>query len=104
MAPLKWTVDPRDWERPPAATIVGRVLLAARPDGVVLLHDGGGDRAASVAALRSLLVALPRVGLTFAEPSHPQVAKPAPSAQPSAQPTPPPTAPPAPTATASPSP
>lgn len=71
MVPLKWTVDPRDWERPPARLIVGRVLLAARPGSIVLLHDGGGDRRESWAALRSLLVALPRLGLTFAEPQEP---------------------------------
>lgn len=71
MTPLKWTVDPRDWERPLAHLIVGRVLLAARPGSVILLHDGGGDRRESVAALRSLLVALPRIGLTFAEPQPP---------------------------------
>lgn len=71
MVPLKWTIDPRDWERPPARVIVSRVLTAARPGGVLLLHDGGGDRSQTWAALRSLLVALPRIGLTFAEPSSP---------------------------------
>lgn len=75
MTPLKWTVDPRDWERPPAHLIVGRVLLDARPGSVILLHDGGGDRRETVAALQSLLVALPRLGLTFAEPHAPAAAR-----------------------------
>jgi peptidoglycan/xylan/chitin deacetylase (PgdA/CDA1 family) len=35
-----WTVDPRDWEGPPAETIRDRVLAGVRPDGIVLLHDG----------------------------------------------------------------
>jgi peptidoglycan/xylan/chitin deacetylase (PgdA/CDA1 family) len=71
MATLKWNVDPRDWERPPAHVIVGRVLRDARPGSIVLLHDGGGDRRATALALRSLLVALPRLGLRFAEPTAP---------------------------------
>ncbi|MDX6225984.1 MAG: peptidoglycan-N-acetylglucosamine deacetylase, partial [Frankiales bacterium] len=69
MTPLKWTVDPRDWQRPAARVIVARVLEAARPGSIVLMHDGGGDRRTSAAALRSLLVLLPRMGLRFAEPT-----------------------------------
>ena len=97
MVPLKWTIDPRDWERPPARLIVGRVLATARPGGILLLHDGGGDRRETLAALRSLLVALPRIGLTFAEP-HP----PAPPRPPAPSPSPQPTAAPTPSATPSP--
>ncbi|MFA5844257.1 MAG: polysaccharide deacetylase family protein [Coriobacteriia bacterium] len=46
-----WTVDPEDWSRPGAATIVKRVLELVRPGGVVLLHDGGGDRTQTIQAL-----------------------------------------------------
>lgn len=91
MVPLKWTVDPRDWERPPARVIVSRVLAAARPGGIVLLHDGGGDRRQSLVALRSLLVALPRIGLQFADPVPPPVPRapaPTPVPSPSPEPTP----------------
>ena len=54
-------VDPNDWERPPAATIVARVLAQVNdpdPDKrgqIVLLHDGGGDRSQTVAALPVLI-------------------------------------------------
>jgi peptidoglycan/xylan/chitin deacetylase (PgdA/CDA1 family) len=71
MASLKWTVDPRDWELPRARDIVARVLTAARPGSVILLHDGGGDRNRTVAALRALLNLLPRNGLQIAEPLAP---------------------------------
>ncbi|MER7455452.1 polysaccharide deacetylase family protein [Micromonospora sp. NPDC126480] len=60
MRSLHWTVDPRDWGKPPAATISKRVHGAVRPGGVVLLHDGGGDRAATLAACPALITDLKR--------------------------------------------
>ncbi|RIV38881.1 polysaccharide deacetylase family protein [Micromonospora radicis] len=60
MRSLHWTVDPKDWARPTAATIEKRVERAARPGAVVLLHDGGGNRAATLAACRKLIAALKR--------------------------------------------
>lgn len=62
LIPLHWTVDPRDWSRPGKAAIVTRVLNQLRPDGIVLLHDGGGDRSETVAALRQLLGELAAAG------------------------------------------
>ena len=47
-----WSVDPTDWE--PGATakaIARRVLSAVRPGSIVELHDAGGDRSATLAAL-----------------------------------------------------
>lgn len=46
-------IDPNDWRSPPADEIVRRVVQAAK-DGkgnVVLLHDSGGDRSSTVAAI-----------------------------------------------------
>jgi peptidoglycan-N-acetylglucosamine deacetylase len=37
-----WTVDPRDWEDPPATAVRDRVLQDVRPNSTVLLHDGSG--------------------------------------------------------------
>ncbi|WP_370368932.1 polysaccharide deacetylase family protein [Catenulispora sp. GP43] len=61
-----WTVDPRDWSRPGTAAIRDRVLGHVRPGSVVLLHDGGGDRSQTVAALGGILKALKARGYTFA--------------------------------------
>lgn len=58
MASIGWVVDPRDWAKPPTATIVARVRASAAPGVIVLMHDGGGDRSRSVAALRILLPGL----------------------------------------------
>ncbi|MET9670028.1 polysaccharide deacetylase family protein [Streptomyces sp. NPDC006475] len=55
MEPLAWTVDTLDWTEPGTRTIVRRVMEGAGPGVVVLSHDAGGDRAQSVAALRSYL-------------------------------------------------
>jgi peptidoglycan/xylan/chitin deacetylase (PgdA/CDA1 family) len=61
-----WTVDPADW-RPgvTADQLVWRVLAAVRPGGIVLLHDGGGSRSATVAALPAIIDGLRRLGLTL---------------------------------------
>jgi peptidoglycan/xylan/chitin deacetylase (PgdA/CDA1 family) len=66
-----WSVDPGDWRRPGAAAIVSGVLSHARPGAVVIMHDGGGDRSQTVAALPGIinglrkrhygLVSLPRL-------------------------------------------
>ena len=70
LTPLKWTVDPRDWSRPGARAILGVTLARLRPGGVLLLHDGGGSRDQTVAALARLLVLLPKLHYTYATP-HP---------------------------------
>lgn len=57
-------IDPNDWQRPPANLIVQRVLEGAADNDpstagqIVLLHDAGGDRTQTVAALPVLIDAL----------------------------------------------
>ncbi|MEV7231525.1 polysaccharide deacetylase family protein [Polymorphospora sp. NPDC051019] len=56
MASIDWDVDPRDWEKKTRASeITERVLKKARPGSIVLLHDGGGDRAATLDACAGLI-------------------------------------------------
>lgn len=62
---MLWDIDPNDWKRPPTATIVSRVLSAARPGAVVLMHDGGGDRSNTVAALPTIITKLLKAGYHF---------------------------------------
>lgn len=61
-----WDVDPQDWRRPGAAAITVDVAHSIHPGSVVLLHDGGWDRAETVRALESLLSALSALGYRFA--------------------------------------
>ncbi|WP_380284575.1 polysaccharide deacetylase family protein [Kitasatospora purpeofusca] len=70
LRPLGWSVDPRDWSRPGTAAIVSAVQAQLKPGGVVLLHDGGGDRTQTVAALRQLLPWLAAQGYRFDFPAH----------------------------------
>jgi hypothetical protein len=50
--------------RPPAADIVAGVTAAAKAGSIVLLHDAGGDRTGTVAALPAILADLSERGLT----------------------------------------
>ncbi|MGQ0574734.1 MAG: polysaccharide deacetylase family protein [Pseudonocardia sp.] len=68
MQPLGWSVDTYDWRRPGADAIVATVRQQVRPGAVVLLHDGGGDRAQTVAALERLLPWLVEQGYLFTFP------------------------------------
>ncbi|HEY2790662.1 MAG TPA: polysaccharide deacetylase family protein [Gaiellales bacterium] len=52
---IQWDVDPRDWARPGADVIARRVLAAAHPGAIVIMHDGGGDRSETVAALQTIV-------------------------------------------------
>jgi peptidoglycan-N-acetylglucosamine deacetylase len=53
-----WDVDPRDWSRPGATAIYDRVVSAVRDGSIVLMHDGGGPREETVAALDGIIRAL----------------------------------------------
>jgi peptidoglycan/xylan/chitin deacetylase (PgdA/CDA1 family) len=58
MLPITWSVDSKDWTRPGVKQIVAAALKGAHPGGIILLHDGGGDRSETVAALPLILKAL----------------------------------------------
>ncbi len=65
MVPLGWDVDPDDWKRPGTAVIVSRVLAQVRPGAVILMHDGGGNRSETVAALPTIIDSLRGRGYSF---------------------------------------
>jgi peptidoglycan-N-acetylglucosamine deacetylase len=60
-----WNVDPRDWTRPGATVIAQRILARVYPGAIVLMHDGGGDRSQTVAALEVVLHKLSAQGYHF---------------------------------------
>jgi peptidoglycan/xylan/chitin deacetylase (PgdA/CDA1 family) len=65
MASVLWNVDPRDWAMPGPKAITRRVLRAAAPGSIVLMHDGGGDRTETVRALPKIIAALKARGFSF---------------------------------------
>jgi peptidoglycan-N-acetylglucosamine deacetylase len=62
---LLWDVDPQDWSRPGVDAIVNNVLTYTFPGAVILMHDGGGERSQSVAALQQILQVLSQLGYVF---------------------------------------
>jgi cellulose synthase/poly-beta-1,6-N-acetylglucosamine synthase-like glycosyltransferase/peptidoglycan/xylan/chitin deacetylase (PgdA/CDA1 family)/spore germination protein YaaH len=64
-------IDPDDWSSPdgknqmPAASIVQNVLRQVDKGNIILLHDGGGERAQTVAALPQIIDALRARGYQF---------------------------------------
>ncbi|MEV6681970.1 polysaccharide deacetylase family protein [Streptomyces erythrochromogenes] len=75
LRPLSWDIDPRDWSRPGTASIVSKVEGQLEKDGpakapIVLLHDGGGDRSQTVAALQKILPWIKANGYGFSFPSQ----------------------------------
>jgi peptidoglycan/xylan/chitin deacetylase (PgdA/CDA1 family) len=60
-----WDVDTLDWSKPGTAKIERAILNGARPGAIILLHDGGGNRSETVAALDSALAKLTRQGYTY---------------------------------------
>jgi len=62
---VDWNDDPEDWTRPGTDAIVRRVLDDASSRTVVLLHDGGGNRSETVAALPAIIAGLRQRGYLF---------------------------------------
>lgn len=69
LRPLGWTVDTRDWSKPGVPAIIANVQKELHPGGIILMHDGGGDRSQTVAALKLLLPWLVQQGYTFDFPA-----------------------------------
>ena len=60
-----WDVDPLDWQTPGTGVIQGRILGAAKSGSIILMHDAGGPRGLTVAALPAILGNLKRRGYQF---------------------------------------
>ena len=58
-----WSVSPHDSSHLPPEILVRRALARVRPGDILLLHDGGGDRQATVEALPAILEGLRQKGL-----------------------------------------
>ncbi len=62
---MSYSVDPKDWTLPGVQAIVSRVVGAAFPGAVVDMHDAGGDRSQTVAALPQIITQLRAMGYGF---------------------------------------
>jgi peptidoglycan/xylan/chitin deacetylase (PgdA/CDA1 family) len=55
MLMVLWTVDSADYRQPGTKAIISRVISGARPGAIVLMHDAGGTRTQTVAALPRII-------------------------------------------------
>ncbi len=58
MLMVLWTVDTRDFSSPGAKRISYLAISGARPGAIILMHDGGGERHQTLAALPKIIRAL----------------------------------------------
>ena len=68
MQPLGWRLAISDWEPPGTDVLVQRLRDGITPGAVVLMHDGGGDRSQTVAAVDRIIPELRAQGWRFTLP------------------------------------
>ncbi|HEY7455998.1 MAG TPA: polysaccharide deacetylase family protein [Solirubrobacterales bacterium] len=62
---ILWDVDPADWTNPGSGAVYSRIVSATRAGSIVLMHDGGGDRGGTLAALPGIIDTLRQRGYRF---------------------------------------
>src|SRR6266545_4589567 len=60
-----WDVDARDWAGPGTEAIVHTVTTSATAGSIVLMHDAGGDRTQTLAAVPRVVASLRKRGYRF---------------------------------------
>ncbi|HEY9596753.1 MAG TPA: polysaccharide deacetylase family protein [Cyanophyceae cyanobacterium] len=62
---IMWSDDPMDYRHVSPQQLVNNVVRKAKPGGIVLMHDGGGNRHATVQALPQIIAKLQEQGYRF---------------------------------------
>jgi peptidoglycan/xylan/chitin deacetylase (PgdA/CDA1 family) len=70
MRTITWDVDPRDWSLPGTGAIYSNIVSHARNGSIILMHDGGGPRDETLAALPAVIDTLRARGFGFATVSE----------------------------------
>lgn len=65
MTTVRWTANPRDWEEKGAQLVADGIMAGARPGAVLVLHDGGPGREATIEALEATVPRLRADGYSF---------------------------------------
>ncbi|MEG4571819.1 polysaccharide deacetylase family protein [Microcoleus sp. N3A4] len=63
-AVVLWSADSLDW-RTPTESLMDNVMRQANSGGIVLMHDGGGNRSRTVKALPDIIAKLRKKGYIF---------------------------------------
>ncbi len=64
-ATIMWSSDSNDYSRPPVSRLISNVMREAKPGGIVLMHDGGGNRSNTVQALPQIINNFRKQGYRF---------------------------------------
>lgn len=66
-ATVMWSVDSKDWRyyRNAPHALIDSVVKEAKPGGIILFHDGGGDRSTTIEALPKIITELKKRGYDF---------------------------------------
>lgn len=64
-AVIMWSSDSIDYSLPGVPKLVNNVFRQAKPGGIVLLHDGGGNRSQTVEALPEIISRFRNQGYSF---------------------------------------
>ena len=62
---VMWSVDSMDYRPYSATELVQNVMRKVQPGGIVLMHDGGGNRATTVKALPEIIAQIKKLGYSF---------------------------------------
>jgi len=62
MLTVLWSVDTNDYKLPAPDAMTAQVLAEVQPGAIVLMHDGGGDRTTTSAALPMIIKGLRKAG------------------------------------------
>jgi peptidoglycan/xylan/chitin deacetylase (PgdA/CDA1 family) len=65
MKSVLWDVDTNDWQLPGTSAIISRAVGGARAGSIILMHDGGGNRSQTAAAVRPVIRGLRAKGYTL---------------------------------------
>ncbi|MEH1777558.1 MAG: polysaccharide deacetylase family protein [Nostoc sp.] len=60
-----WSSDSVDYSRPAVPKLISNVFREAKPGGIVLMHDGGGNRSRTVQALPEIIAHFRNQGYRF---------------------------------------
>lgn len=77
-----WSVDTGDYLLPGVSVIVERALAGAHPGAIILMHDGGGNRSETIAALPEIITKLRARGYHLVTVPQLLAADPPPAGQP----------------------
>jgi peptidoglycan/xylan/chitin deacetylase (PgdA/CDA1 family) len=65
MRTITWNVDPADWSTPGTGAIYSTIVGTTQPGSIILMHDGGGNRSETLAALPQVIDTLRARGYGF---------------------------------------